>query len=430
MKNSAWYQKLWERKLNEHSVNADVDSAWSDMQHLLDQQMPLNPLGGDTVSGALGGKSAIGKLLSWLTYVLPAATIISAAIYLANPDYPIIIKKKTTKVEPQFKPDPIKTNQMVDSSAFESQHDTVLVQTSNAALTSDTAGLQGASAASHLMNEVTTTDVEPDLKQQLVGNVVELTAAESAQLWAPIPVYIRNLEAHRAPVVKRSTTGITRQRKTKRIKVKEEKVQKIRIDRQKLKEEFRPPSSAYGIMAGVNVNKNATMYFGIYGTAKVSKRITANAALQLHTPRTFIGSYTRASYFRPDSNPAFTFTDSRKVAVLELPLTLSYQLTNKLKIIGGPVVSLPIKQSAVKLGVIDLPRDTLFNGNNVIGIIRNTKPNKVNYGFKVGAGAQLKSVGVDLTYQILSPYQFKNSLGTNKHSYNALQIGITYKLGK
>ena len=429
MKNSAWYQKLWERKLNENSVTVDVDSAWSDMQQLLDQQMPQNALGRDTASGASGGKSAIGKLLSWLIYVLPAAAIISATIYLINPDYPIIIKKKATKVEPQFKPDSIKTNEMADS-FFESQHDTILVQTSITELTSDTAGLQGTPKAAHLMNEVTTTDVEPDLKQQLVGNVVEPTAFESAQLWALIPVYIQNLEAHRAPVVKRSTTGITRQRKTKGIKVNKEKVQKIKSERQKLKEEFRPLSSAYGIMAGVNVNKNATMYFGIYGTAKVSKRLTANAALQLHTPRTFIGSYTRASYFRPDSTPAFTFTDSRKVAVLELPLTLSYQLTNKLKIIGGPVVSLPIKQSAVKLGVIDLPRDTLFNGNNVIEIIRNTKPSKVNYGFKVGAGVQFKSVGIDMTYQILSPYQFKNSLGTNKHSYNALQIGITYKLGK
>ena len=429
MRNSAWYQKLWDKKLNEHSVTADVDAAWSDMQNLLDQQLPIDPLGGDTLGGAVAAKSAIGKVLSWLTYVLPAAAIISGAIYFMVPDHATAVKKKIAKVRHRSNPLPVETNLLIDSAVFQSRADTVTVQESNEALNLDTAGGQRTSPASQLVNRsTTTTDTQPDGKQQLTGNILELPEFKRMELWSSLPPNIPKLEASQFTDFKRSTTGIMRYKKTGGIKVKPEKVQKIKVKRQGTREEFKSP--AYGIVAGVNVNRNSTMYFGVYGTVKVYKRITANAALQLHTPRTFIGTYTRASYFRPDSNPAITFTDSRKIAVLELPLTLSYQLTSKLKIIGGPVVSLPIKQSAVKLGVIDLPKDTLFNGNNVIGIIQNTKPNRVNYGFKVGAGVQLKSVGIDMTYQILSPYQFKNSLGTNKHAYNTLQIGITYKLGK
>lgn len=52
MKSSAWYNKLWQTKMQELPVQGDEHAAWQKMLGLLDQEMPVTPSGGGTSTPA------------------------------------------------------------------------------------------------------------------------------------------------------------------------------------------------------------------------------------------------------------------------------------------------------------------------------------------------------------------------------------------
>jgi len=52
MKSSAWYNKLWQARMQELPILGDENAAWQKMQGLLDQEMPVTPPGSDASSPA------------------------------------------------------------------------------------------------------------------------------------------------------------------------------------------------------------------------------------------------------------------------------------------------------------------------------------------------------------------------------------------
>ncbi len=76
MKNSAWYQKLWRKKLDELPLQKDTESAWPNMKKLLDEHIPE--------TGTEGGNSDSPfriSLVSLLGYLILIAVIIGAIGY-------------------------------------------------------------------------------------------------------------------------------------------------------------------------------------------------------------------------------------------------------------------------------------------------------------------------------------------------------------
>ena len=411
MKNSAWYQKLWKSKLDELPLVQAAESSWLDMKELL-----------DAASGTTPSKPLGAKIISFLTYILPVAAMIIGAVYMITIQKPI--KSKTEKL----KKDTLFQNPTLQENKFKTDS------------TGDSAPITGTSdlSAKSQSQEQTT---QSKNSNSLISNDLPIDTDESPTIPAPslkyddfaLPnkSYILLLNPNLATTIpevrnpelskyrRRNISTDTPAKKIKPPKIKKEKTKKANI-----------PNYSYGITAGVNAHKNKTLYFGPFLDIKVAKQITANVVVQFHTPRTFTGQYNRASYYLPDSTPTISFTDTRKIAVIELPLTLTYHLTKKLNIKGGPVISVPLKQQGIKLGKIAMPRDTLFHGKQVIKEIADTEMKKINYGFKAGIGLQLNQVGIDLNYQLLNRYEFKNNVGSNKHSYNTIQLGISYRLNK
>ncbi|MES2826669.1 MAG: hypothetical protein V4687_00875 [Bacteroidota bacterium] len=214
-------------------------------------------------------------------------------------------------------------------------------------------------------------------------------------------------------------------RKEKAAKPKKEKAAKPR--KEKAAKEPLGDKFSYGLSAGINAHKNATLYFGVFAEQKLSQKLSITAALQYHTPRTLSGSYSHPSYSRPDSLPSFQFTDSRKVSTIELPIKAAYKLTEKLRLSAGPVISFSGTASSPQLGKIAKPSDTLRNGSKLLAELKNTTVSKVNYGIRAGLSLQLKNIDLEVNYQLLSPYQLKNNLGNNQVKYNAFQMGISYR---
>ncbi|RZK82278.1 MAG: hypothetical protein EOO92_02265 [Pedobacter sp.] len=409
MKNSAWYQQLWKKKFDELPLTQDAENSWLEMKELL-----------ETTDSSAPSKSVGAKIVSFLTYVLPVAAMIFGGIYLSTP-------KKLTHVEKEkVKNITIGKNILEKSPIINNGMTSIQLRTQIDTKTAHQSKQNIDTNKQSLLNKesflIETSQLSSEISRTANLNPLPLTNIHQMAVIPEILPY--TLTNH-----KRSAIGSADpEKKIKQAKVKKQKEKKIKNKTSKLKEEIMIPSYSYGITAGLNGHKNKTLYFGGFFDTKLGKRVTANAAIQFHSPRTFNSNYTRESYFRPDSTPAISFSDTRKIAVLEVPLTLSYHLSNKLKIHGGPVISLPLKQRDIKLGLIASPRDTLFNGKQLINEISNTEMKKINYGFKAGVGLQLNQVGFDLNYQVLNRYELKNAVGSNKHSYNTIQLGITYRL--
>lgn len=109
MKNSAWYNSLWRKKLSELPVKEDPAVGWAAMKALLDVQLPvggngqtgngLNPendmgtgAGTATVGSPVGAvkgitalKSLAAKLIAWAGYTIPVAAVIGVAAYVVLP---------------------------------------------------------------------------------------------------------------------------------------------------------------------------------------------------------------------------------------------------------------------------------------------------------------------------------------------------------
>ena len=76
MKNSAWYTKLWQTKMQELPLQGGEDAAWKKMQSLLDQQMPvISPVIKSKAGASLGVK---------LLYILAAIICIAILFYAGS----------------------------------------------------------------------------------------------------------------------------------------------------------------------------------------------------------------------------------------------------------------------------------------------------------------------------------------------------------
>ncbi|RZL04836.1 MAG: hypothetical protein EOO89_27560, partial [Pedobacter sp.] len=87
MKDSAWYHKIWLTKLNELQLKEDVDAAWTGMEQMLDEQLPLGNSFADTSAkksaSAPSPKPAGTTFGTYLGYIVGAAAMVGLTTYFA-----------------------------------------------------------------------------------------------------------------------------------------------------------------------------------------------------------------------------------------------------------------------------------------------------------------------------------------------------------
>jgi len=91
MKSSAWYHKLWRKKLEKLSFPGNVRDEWATMSRLLDESGPV----GAPAEERRRILPFVLKVASLLLYALPAAAIVLTATYLVSTH--IVEMKKHTK---------------------------------------------------------------------------------------------------------------------------------------------------------------------------------------------------------------------------------------------------------------------------------------------------------------------------------------------
>ncbi len=410
MKNSAWYQKLWRKKLDELPVQQDTESSWPDMKKLLDEHMPEMDTDGGRNSNSFGN-----SLVSLLGYLIPIAVIIGAIGYFYSPRYikPKNVQKQKTKQQEvldslkheQIKIDhigndntgtkalPVNGNTFVQNgnpTVYPVKENNILSKEETAASNSGTRikilkyNRRGFSVGSPkktafvfykrslLSAGIKKPDdfhnrsiVETGLKDN--GNPVLFEGGKQTDSVTKISSESRYLDGKNEAayskgttdqsITQASTSGSAKPDLLKQVPAiitagkktggKPNGLESKNTAKGKKASIFITPRYNYGLEIGVNTAGKVSFYFGAFGSYALNKRLLVNAGVRINSYRQLSGEYSHPSYYRPDSLPPFKVIDSRKLLTFDIPVNLEYRISKTISIKAGPVISLSLKQTGI-----------------------------------------------------------------------------------
>lgn len=492
MKNSAWYHKLWLKKLSELPVKEDPDTAWAGMKELLDAQLPVvngntaaGHHGSSTGTGSAGGvkgaaaaKTLIAKVIAMAVYVLPVAAAIGVTTYFVMP---ALIKPdlKKVKKEQQSRIGIDTTGINSIKIARDSVQDTILSAAGQTDLltNADTSGFENLAhkrAENGIQVQDTTRSGNSILSgkpsvgsvaanrtgnasnSKAVKNAEKLFAGKgSSQASVPYAALqnqllvssnsTKELSAEQNALIlkdqasKNLITGMSTitGRNPKNIVSKSKKDKKA-----KKSNEITTPDYNFGLESGLNTGKNNGLYLGVLASYKLRTQLLLNVGVRINTSASISGNYTtKTNYAFGDSTSQYKVSDSRKIMVLAVPLTGEYKINDRLSINGGAVISFPIHQSNPKIQsqlLVNL-KDSLASTSYLDSVrhravdstLNYTKVNKINIGITGGISYRIKQFYFEAKYlQNITPYKVKNALGGYNQYYRSFQLGIRYQFKK
>ncbi|WP_158796231.1 outer membrane beta-barrel protein [Pedobacter sp. L105] len=424
MRNSAWYRKLWRKKLAELPLKEDAGSAWASMKNMLDTQMPVH--GGASPGTHIAAKSLTAKITSSLFFALPAAAMISTVVYFSVPQHTGKKNTKSKKERRHFSADSLNHKQLQSAQAdsdflqisdllkADSIKKIKIIEKAKAeGQMKEERGLQYGTASSYGANK-STIDTQ-DTATIGVKNV--LARHQSSMFQKDNRTYALLLPAQLEPIEDKFFRKI----KTKKTSFEPKKMTTPLFD--------------YGLEAGLNKGNKNSFYFGIFGSYGLRTRWLLNGGLRIVTSEALSGSYTSSLIkSRPDTTQVLKVTDKRNIAVMTIPLTVSYRISNIISLNAGPLISFPIKQSGINYQFATLTnlKDTIpVIKQGVDSTLKHTTVNKINIGFTGGISIRIKQFYLDASYQQnLTPYKVSSDLGSYQSYNHSLQLGVHYKFKK
>jgi len=422
MKNSVWHYKFWKKKLNELPLDVNLSTAWSEMQSILDKDLPM----GDLPKGGAPIKTFTSKIVSILGYILPVAAMIVGITYFTikfpKKEKPSITKH-INKNSLLKVPDTLKD--------VESVKDTLSSNVTISAHTNQTAPYEIASNEDQALIKASSTspgsteDIKtlPALSNQqfarsidgveIYSNTPESTIQNKG--FFTLNTRMISLNAYR----NRSKKEDRVYKKTKSVKIKQEK-------------EIYTPKYNYSVEAGLNVYKsNQNIFLGANAAYAINKRLLLNAGLRVSFANALEGSYTHPNYNLKDSasKENLIILDQRKLTTADIPLGLEYKISNRISLKAGPVISLLLSKGGEgsKLSTVKNPLDTIFNSKKINAALSSSTINKVSVGFSGGLNIRIKQFNIEAGYrQNLKPYKVSSDLGSYKRTFKTFQIGIGY----
>jgi hypothetical protein len=429
MKNSVWHYKFWKKKLNELPVDVDLNTAWSEMQSILDKDLPMGdlPKGGDPV------KTFTSKIVSMLGYILPVAAMIIGITYFTikspKKEKPSITKhinkNSSLKVSDTLKgADSIKDILSSNVTVSVNTHQTVAYSTSKGIDTDeDPISFQTSS------NNPDSTDIIktlPALSNQQLAHSIDHVNTYSNALGSTVQnkgLFTLNTRMIRLNAYR------SQSEKGDRAYKKSDKKKSVKI---KQKKEIYTPKYNYSVEAGLNVYKsNQNIFLGANGAYAINKRLLINSGVRLSFANALEGSYMHPNYNLKDSasKENLIILDQRKLTTADIPLGLEYKISNRISIKAGPVISLLLSKGGEgsKLSTVKNPLDTIFNSKKINDALNRSAINKLNIGFAGGLNIRFKQFNIEAGYrQNLKPYKVSSDLGSYKKAFKTFQIGIGY----
>jgi hypothetical protein len=471
MRNSAWYNKLWRKKLDNYPLKEDADASWAQMHGLLDEHLPVNGLSANKKPGKFFGSTVV----SMLGFILPAAAMIGALTYVAvkhpfknkeinkHHHYNITSKRlkgtiagdSLDKTSDTLKPDsatrfnkenltatntqqintikPATTQQINNHILFSNN----LTRSINRA--GNNAGYNNSSpngtTKSGSLNPIQSSPLNASTMANYPATAYNKVGSDSVnQLKNGTGGEKENLTKAAATAVSgREKPGKDRPIAIAKVKTggKVKSSGRGKIKAPKLSTGGTSPFD-FSISAALNAGKpGSNVVFGLAGIYTLNTKWLLNVGVKMDLNRPLSNTFTHPSYFRPDTS--FTINDSRKLNVITVPVTLEYQVSDIISINAGPQLSFSARQSklSTKLGTVLDKRDTLARTHTIDSALLINSINKINVGISGGISIRLNRFYIDGTYQQnLTPYNVTTGLGGYKQYYRSFQIGLRYKFKK
>lgn len=449
MKNSAWYNKLWQKKLKELPLQGDPDKAWAGMRKILDRQMPAGHTLGPEKGDSNPFRPLTSRMTSLLGYTLPAAAMICLAVYFMVK--PADIKKHKAKQHPQvisdslakesfqehktYMPGPVHKYDLTDKILSADKKDTLPYS-----LRPENSQVKASDQEMYL-NTAVNTDTEPvlDTLAMPYSNSYAHFQRQALNYKEITSLNIKNLRLSSVPTGDTATgsRNITLPlRKSQRRNVKNagskipEPNRAVQSKKPDLVTRFN-----YGIKAGYSFNTiSNNMFFGAFSSFEISKYWYFNPELIVNGGKTLSGSYLHPSYFRPDSISPFSIGDSRKIYVVDLPLNIKYRISKAIYLSTGPVFSIPVKQTTIRSEVeyVPDPLDTMHHTKDINAALSRTvvKP-EFNAGISAGMMIRLNRFNIEARYQQgFIPYKVSSGLGRYQVNSHSFLFAVGFHLNK
>jgi hypothetical protein len=204
----------------------------------------------------------------------------------------------------------------------------------------------------------------------------------------------------------------------------------------------------WGILSGVNASSSFTsskqnanfygsspvdVYFGLFATYNLNNKWAVGFQIQFYSPQNVTTSYTHANASKVDSTQSLQITASRKLYTVNIPVNVIYKLTDNFRLMGGPVIGVPVKQINTSSTLLPaaIKTDSAYYAQ-ISGILNGTKyEQKLNMGLNAGVGFQYKRWLFEANYlKSLTGYSMSNSWGTYKSSGGTFQFTIGFQISK
>lgn len=201
----------------------------------------------------------------------------------------------------------------------------------------------------------------------------------------------------------------------------------------------------FGINAGLNTSPNSTGAFaGVLGNYSITPKWGIGIGVNMLPQKLITGGFSNTSYkyiIVDDSGKTthhiadkLTVQSTRKVYTVDVPVIVSYRLTNFISLKAGPVFGIPVKTGLIKntLSPFSNPIDTLSAYKDITSAANSTTiNNNLNLSLSGGVSINFNRFYIDANYlQGLSPYTISSSLGSSKIYYHYFQFGVGYYLFK
>ena len=442
MKNSGWNHRLWRKKLDRLQVNEDAESSWSEMQSILDKNMPVL----HHASGNAGGstvKTIGSKIVSLTGYILPAAAMISIITYLAV--------KEPKPAKPAARPD--KKELLLEKETIDTALDSKPAPEAGPFINPP-----GPKEEMVILSKkgITTELLKPGVRETLSVNVVQNTTAKKffpslndIQLIVPLLpdtfLYQKLLILRQPNIIAVSQSGSaaavssTEETILRAIKDRCKKNRPVKIDNRKTEsgkiKKQRGLNLASGLSAGagtgVNIYRSGTTFFveGALGYA-INQRISINTGLRGNTARAINGVYNFENYKPTDSSVQhLSVADSRKLTVADVQLNLEYKISKSISFKAGPVVRFKMKETNVssKLDTSVYHKGVIYDLQKINKEINGTQTSGIAIGFSAEVGIHIRQFGINAGYiKNLKPFKTANALGSYKNADGSFQLGIRY----
>lgn len=469
MKNSAWYHKLWRKKLDEYPLKEDASASWAEMNALLDKHMPAHI----PATPNKTGKSFGSTVVSMIGYILPAAAMIAALTYVAikhpgknkeanKQRYNLTSKQKANniaadrlqKTADTLKPDSaalsarsnltapgngqagtakIANGQLIAKApAFRSSANNHANNTANNKIAGNNKSIHQAVTAPATIDNTKATGITGSTAPP-AGTADNKTNRDSANIVQP--TNSTGSDDVTGKHADGTATGDAAKLADNKPGAKEKAGSKMKPPRTgKIKSAKSAGGSFpfdFNISAGLNVsNAGSNISIGAGGAFSLGTKWLLNANIKADPGRPLAITFNHPSYNLSDTS--FAITASRNLTVISVPVNLEYKLSDRISVNAGPQISFSARQSApkYKLKVTDY-RDTLSHTHTIDSALRYSSINKVNIGVSAGLSVKVGQFYIDGTFlQNITPYAITNGFGSYKQYYRSFQVGLRYKFKK